>query len=218
MIFHHWDLPFAGSKHVIMNGIDLTPVKQLTIEPLIRLRNEYDIIYTCSANWHRQKRLKENVECFFNLQQQRPDLKSCLLILGSNPDYAVNNPHVFYAGSQSYDVCQQIFAASNWFIHLAWLDHCPNVVVEAISQGTPVICSDSGGTKEIVRNYGVIVKEERDYKFELTNYDEPPKIDVSKITLPNKNQLGQVPNVDIKECAKKYVEVFESVLNEKLQS
>ena len=45
-----------------------------------------------------------------------------------------------------------------YFLHLAWLDHCPNVVVDAQAAGCNVICSSSGGTSEIVYN-GKIINE-----------------------------------------------------------
>ena len=41
------------------------------------------------------------------------------------------------------------------FLHAARNDPCPNVVLEALSCGLPIIYHDSGGTPEISRNYGL---------------------------------------------------------------
>jgi glycosyltransferase involved in cell wall biosynthesis len=87
-------------------------------------------------------------------------------------------------------------------IHLAWLDHCPNVVVEAISQGCPVICTDSGGTQEIVRSNGVIVPEKSQYRFELADYDNPPDFDLTVEDLPAIDIQNDY--LDIESVAKKY--------------
>ena len=105
--------------------------------------------------------------------------KTCLVVLGSNPDFVVGRPDIIYTGNIKHDLCLQAYAMSDAMIHLAWLDHCPNVVVEALSQKCPVICTDSGGTKEIVASGGFILPEPEQYNFELTDYDSPYSLDLS---------------------------------------
>ena len=95
-------------------------------------------------------------------------------------------------------------------IHLAWLDHCPNVVVEALSQKCPVICTDSGGTKEIVGQSGLIIPEAYPYNYELTDYDDPYEID-----------LGILENFDLSTvevnsknvCLQKVADEYEKILS-----
>jgi glycosyltransferase involved in cell wall biosynthesis len=199
---------------VIGNGIKLQPINQVTIPELARLRASYEKVFVCSANWHAQKRLRSNIELFDHLRKtQFP--KSCLFIMGSNPDVQVTDPHVFYTGSQLPEVYMQVFAVADWMIHLAWADHCPNVVVEALSQGTPIICGEVGGTKEMIAHgaYGVVLKE-ASYDFELTDYDNPPKIDVTQVTfLPSRHELdyAAIPTIDISNVANQYIDLFKSI-------
>ena len=129
-----------------------------------------------------------------------------MLVLGSNPDHIVKDNRVFYLGNIPHDLCLQIYSISDWFIHLAWLDHCPNVVVEAISQGCPVVCTDSGGTHEIVKSNGIVLKEQKEYNFELADYDNPysldiPEVDLKKIEIEN-------DYLDIKKIAIEYEKVL----------
>lgn len=192
-----------GSKSgsVIHNGIKLERVK---ISPqLDNLKNQSKRIFSCSANWHRQKRLKENIQLFQNIATSDDKL----IVLGSNPDHIVNDPRIIYAGSQPHQVCLQVYAISDWFIHLAWLDHCPNVVVEALSQNCPVICTDSGGTSEIVRDNGIIIKERHPYSFQLCDYDVPPDIDVSDITLTTQSKIKN-DYLDIERICDQYETIF----------
>lgn len=205
------------AKHstVIHNGIDLNPVKELTIPALIDLRSQYKHIYVCSANWHAQKRLSANVQLFEQLRLSQPS--SCLLIMGNHPDYRASGKHIFYTGAVGPEIYNQIYAAANWMLHLAWADHCPNVVIEALAQGTPIVCSDVGGTKELIGNYGVVLQEQTPYNFELADYDNPPKLDVSGITmLPDRSMLNyaSITDIDIKNVAATYVKVFENCLKE----
>lgn len=213
MVNKWWGDP--RSYEIIRNGIELNPVKELTIPSLIDIRSQYKKLYVCSSNWHPQKRLKANVELFEHLRRQEPS--SCLIIMGSNPDFRVASPHVFYAGAVEPDVYNQIYSAADWMLHLAWADHCPNVVVEALAQGTPVACSEVGGTAELVGEYGMILKESP-YNFELADYDNPPPIDVTQVTsLPTRHELDYsliAEFIDINNVAHQYVSLFEKLIKQ----
>lgn len=187
-----WGLPKKGS--VIRNGINAPEIKKFQIPALEQIRQQYEMLFVCSANWHPQKRLSDNVELYKHLRSFYSS--AALIVMGSNA-IKTADPHIFYAGSQPHEVCLEIFSASNWMLHTAWLDHCPNTVVEALSQGTPVICSEQGGTKELVQGFGLVLKENQEYNFELADYDNPPKFDVTQISekLPNKSEL--TPSFDI---------------------
>lgn len=202
MITKHW-----GDKRgsVIGNGIVIveTPV---THPKLLEIKNRFKTIFVCAANWHRQKRLKENVELFLHIQNTNPN--SCLFVCGGNPDYIIEHPAVFYFGDLSHDILMQVYAMSNWMIHLAWLDHFPNTVVEAISKGVPVIHTNSGGTREVVRKNGIEIIEQWDYDFSLLDYENPPKISYPKIELKN---------IDIEHahlCIDAVGQIYENFLNE----
>ena len=200
MICHHW-----GNKEgtVIHNGISLNKVKIADFN-LTKLREKYDKIFVSSASWHRQKRLKENVQVF--LQLKKKHAHSCMIIMGKNPDYQISHPDIFYTGQVSHDKCLEIYAASDWMIHMAWLDHCPNVVVEAISQNCAVICSSSGGTKEIVSSNGLVIQENNPYNFELTDYDSPYMIEIPSIDLPDLKIDNSY--LDIKIVSRKYANIL----------
>ena len=43
-----------------------------------------------------------------------------------------------------------IYRSAHVLIHLKYLDPCPNVVIEGMASGLPVIYSESGGTAELV--------------------------------------------------------------------
>jgi glycosyltransferase involved in cell wall biosynthesis len=216
----HWGFPsgrrFRGRLPpppdcVIHNGIRSAPAKEVTIPRLAEMRATYDRIYVCSSNWHPQKRLRANVELFDRLRQKHPN--SCLIVMGDHPDHRVASPHVFYAGSVGPDTYLQVYAAVDWMLHLEWAGHCPNVVVEALSQGTPVACSEVGGTKELVGGYGVVLKE-APYGYELADYDNPPPIDVAQVDdLPRRNDLdySSIADIDIGNVALQYVELFKRV-------
>jgi glycosyltransferase involved in cell wall biosynthesis len=205
-----WGSP--KSHTVIRNGIDL---KRMTdsLPGFWQLRQQYDTMFVCSANWHPQKRLRENVR-YYLAQRQVNHPNSCLIILGSNPDHRIADPHVFYAGSLSHEECLKLFAVTDWMIHLAWGDHCPNSVIEALSQGTPVICAETGGTKELVGANGIVIPERELYDFTLKDYDNPPDLPDDFGGLASLQKIVVDPsNLDIDLVADRYIEYFENILS-----
>jgi glycosyltransferase involved in cell wall biosynthesis len=212
MITKWWGDPVAGS--VISNGSSKTYKKSQVIEKQIaEIRNKYNTIFVSSANWHPQKRLNDNIRIFTKFRKYYTN--SCLFILGAGAP-PTTDKHIFNVGNQPHDVCFQLFESSDWMIHSAWLDHCPNSVVEALSCDLPVICSSDGGTKEIVGDYGIILNETVPYDFQLAFYDNPPLIDVDQIVsaLPNRAMLGIHPDLSIEKCAADYLSVFRKIIGD----
>jgi len=207
-IIKWWGNP--ASQAIIGNGISLERMTD-TLPGFLKLRSEYDKIFVCSANWHPQKRLKENIRFYLRMREKYP--RSCLVILGNNPDCGVSDPHIFYAGSLEHEDCLKLYAVADWMIHLAYLDHNPNVVVECLSQGTPVICSTDGGTKELVRSNGVLIPEKQKYNFELFDYDSPPDFPDDFGGISELHDIDVDPSyLDIKIVAQQYTKFFESCL------
>jgi glycosyltransferase involved in cell wall biosynthesis len=113
-----------------------------------------------------------------------------------------------------------MYSISDWMIHLAWLDHCPNTVVEALSVGTPVVCTSAGGTAELLTQSagftrGVVLNESQGHALELRDYDHPPDIDMliqNTKSLPDIDHDFPVNDLCIERCAKRYAAVLEGAL------
>lgn len=203
-----WGHPRSGK--IIRNGV---LKRSVAVDPALQqLTNKYDKVFACGANWHAQKRLKANVDLYMHLRDKHY-LSSCLIILGAHPDVRVADPHVFYADSVPEDVYLQVYSIADWMLHLAWLDHCPNVVIEAMSQGTPVICSEDGGTRELVELCGgIIIKERSRYSYELADYDNPPNIDVTQVGLLPDLHIDISGKLDIETVASEYDKLFKELV------
>ena len=196
---------YFGTKEnsvVIHNGTDLELIEKipsLSYEPL----NKYKTVWSCASSWRPHKRLSENVRYFL----EHKDDNSCLIIAGKNPDYSINHPDIFYTGNLDWTNLISLYKRSKYFIHLALMDHCPNVVVDAAASGCHIICTSSGGTHEIAGQNATMVQDmEWDYKpFKL--YD-PPKLDFS-----NKTKLTKKNNFDINKVADQYLDFLQTTIN-----
>ena len=157
--------------------------------------DKYDNIWCCASSWRPHKRLEENIR-FFLEHSSKNDL---LIVAGEvKPLERVDNPRIIYFGNLSQIQLYSLYKASKYFIHLSWLDHCPNVVVDARASGCIIICSNAGGTKEIAGEDAIIIKEE-DWDFSPVELYNPPPLDFT-----NKTTNICKTNYDIAHTAQSY--------------
>lgn len=197
-------------SYVINNGINVTPITQFKSAAIAQIRSQYDYVFVCSANWHRQKRLKENTELFFHIRKLL-NKKCCLIVMGNAPDHLVSDKDIFYTNSIPQEICLEIFSAADWMIHLAWRDHCPNTVVECLSQQTPVICTSDSGTNELINGFGISLNEQFINDLLPYDYDVPPQINVEQLKTLIKPNKQLCPDVSMKKCVANYVDVIKNI-------
>tara|TARA_R100000808_G_C2155395_1_gene167778 strand:+ start:7189 stop:8079 length:891 start_codon:yes stop_codon:yes gene_type:complete len=152
-LIFRWFGPHKNYR-VIHNGADLELIDQ--VSPIDEFSQNYDNIWVCASSWRPHKRLSENIRYFL----EHSGARDCLLVAGSTNEEPIKHPRIKYLGHLNQRQLISIYKASKYFIHLAWLDHCPNVVVDARACGCRVICSSSGGTKEIAGPNAIIIEEE----------------------------------------------------------
>ena len=190
----------AKKSVVINNGTCLQ-----TIGAIPKLNHpeldKYSEAWSCASSWRPHKRLKENIGYF--LEKSPED--SCLVVAGENPDHVVKHPRILYAGQLSWEQCVALYKRSSTFLHLAFLDHCPNVVVDARAAGCKLIVASSGGTKEIAGPNSVVV-EDHDWDLSPLDLYSPPPLDYSK---QKTNEI--ISDVDIVNVSRRYIEALESI-------
>jgi len=187
---------------IIRNGADTELIS--TTNPL---RNEkYDNLWCCASSWRPHKRLDENIDYFLEHSGE----KDALIIAGRVTESQIRKQErVFYVGEVNKDRLLSIYKASKYFIHLAWLDHCPNVVVDARASDCQIICSSTGGTKEIAGKDAIII-EENEWDFSPVDLYSPPKIDFSKKI---KNDFDS--NYEMSHVVDRYFNFFHSTMENK---
>ena len=195
---------YFGKKElfeVIPNGTDLDTISKISplVHPVI---DKYKKVWSCASSWRPHKRLSENVRYFLEFA----DKDTCLVVAGNNPDHVIEHERVFYSGNLSWEQLISLYKKSEVFIHLALMDHCPNVVVDARASGCKIVCSNAGGTREIAGSDAVVVKDmEWDYMpFALY---KPPLLDFSQIL-----KTGIDSNLDVKYSAEQYIRIAESLV------
>lgn len=159
---------------VIHNGADLEFIEKT---PTLNhsVLDKFDNVWCCASSWRPHKRLNENIRYFLEHSSER----DCLVIAGKSEEKINKNNRIFYVGNVDITKLISLYKRSKYFIHLSWLDHCPNVVVDARASGCKIICSSAGGTKEIA-GLDAIVLEEEQWDFKPVKLYEPPKVNFDK--------------------------------------
>lgn len=63
-----------------------------------------------------------------------------------------NKVKILTTGNISSDAVKDFLSISNLFVHMSIAENLPNVILEAMSVGLPVICRNIGGMRELVSN------------------------------------------------------------------
>lgn len=76
----------------------------------------------------------------------------------------------------------KVYNSCDFMLNLSYADPCPNVVIEAMACGLPVIAPNSGGIPELIGTSELLVNEEIDLVkfYPMFCYEDLPKIDSDK--------------------------------------
>lgn len=195
-------LKYFGDRsnvHVINNGTNLGAINAT---PRAEIETHRDDSWLCASSWRPHKRLIENIRYF----QKHAGEKAVLYVAGSGDISAlhqVRDPRVKYVGDLTWKQLISLMKSCSNFVHLAYLDHCPNVVVDARASGCKVHCSSSGGTKEVAGTDSVLVLE-KEWDFKPTKLYSPPDLDFTAL------EPGHIESdISMISVAKKYLKVLE---------
>ena len=134
-----------------------------------------------SAKWRPQKRLVDIVKVF-KTYKNLYEGDTYLIIIGEEKENDDDN-HIIYLPFVENKEMSKYLRSADIYLFLSWLDACPNSVLEAIACNIPVICTNQGGTKEIlnITSGGIIVNADEVYNYKAVNLQEPPKPNYEKI-------------------------------------
>lgn len=164
------------------------------------------------CRWRPHKRLKDTIEGFLSSGiHDQYDLIVC-----GKADYIIKHPNVFYFGTQGINKIDKLVSGCSCTIHLAYLDWCPNSVVESLVAGKPVLHTSSGGTALLVKENGICIKD-ADWDFKPCHLYSPPNLDKQELIEGYKKivniKFGFVrEDLFIDKIAKEYKLFLEKVL------
>jgi len=162
---------FIGKKRqyaIIPNGCDPSEFRN----PYI---HEKPYVLACSR-WRPHKRLRAIALGFL---ESKLNTEFDLLVAGET-DPVVKDQSIKYLGKIPNSSVIRLIAGCRFVSHLAFMDCCPNSVVESLVCGKPVLYANSGGMKELVGSFGFCVRDGK-YDFTLIDLYSPPILDMAEV-------------------------------------
>jgi glycosyltransferase involved in cell wall biosynthesis len=173
---------------VILNGVD---VVRFSPDP-DRKRNPREVNMLISHSYRPHKRLHEAIRIVAALKKRQPETRWNLHVAGQDDglsiayaqktmrDLELSEEVVFY-GKLPFSTLYELYRKCDFAFGLSFWDFCPNVIVEALSCGLPVLGVDSGGIPELVGPAGRLVKEEIAFDYHaLYDFNALPKVNAEQ--------------------------------------
>lgn len=164
---------------IINNGVDLNNFspqgpnhrEQLGID-------DNELVFITSAKWRAHKRLNSIIDVF-NAFQKVTGQTAHLVILGALDQQQTQIPNVHVIGHIPPENLAPWYRTGNICLFFSWLENCPNTVVESLACGVPVICTNQGGTRELIEKTkgGIIVNADALFQFKPVDLYHPPAPD-----------------------------------------
>jgi len=125
-----------------------------------------------------------------------------------------------FLGNLNKENLALFYKVSNVLVYPTLYDWCPNVIVEALVAGCPVICNAGSGPEELAKlnPKNIVLQLDSHNNFRKMKRNKPPNFDLNLIyealdkILSIKNTRIQVPELYIDNIAKQYKQAFEEVL------
>jgi len=203
---------------IIYNGVgELRKEDPRIINTLKKINLQFrGDFFTVAGRFSNRKRIHQITREF-----DRGDLGNLVVLSNVPENLKFKNKKIIYLGMINPDIARIIIFNSSGLIHFDRYDWCPNIVVGAIYDGTPVICSNYGGTPEIVGKNGLIIKEfpsDLPHDLEGINFAKysafPSKIFRENIINFNRSKFIKKNKklCDVKIMAKEYVNLAKDLI------
>jgi glycosyltransferase involved in cell wall biosynthesis len=202
----------------IYNGVDtsiFTIQDQQDLRIQLNLPLEDVIVLFASENVNnRRKNFEMLVKAFKRLNNAHLDLT--LVAIGAIPEERIENIH--YVGSITNELdMARLYAAADVFVLPSREDNLPNVMLESLLCGTPVIGTPVGGIKEVVHN-GVNGYLSKDVSVKALYEAIQLFLDTRRKFNRNAIRKNAMELFDVTRQAEEYISLYESILKDNKNS
>lgn len=203
---------------VIYNGaINVNFSSKNSEELLKKIKNKFNSqFFTLAGRFSSRKRIYEITKAF-----NKYELGNLVVLSDVPNNLKFKNKRIIYLGMINPNDSRNIISKSKGLIHFDKYDWCPNIVIGALCDAVPVICSNFGGTPEIVGEKGLIIKEfpnDLPHNMEGINYVKssffPDKLFKESILDMefNKYKRERIKSYNLNKIANEYVKVAENLI------
>jgi glycosyltransferase involved in cell wall biosynthesis len=153
-------------SYTVLNGCDtglFFPRSRVTARETLGIAQDAEIVLYV-GNLNHTKGLRELLRACVALSSRRPRLELTVIGEGALRAELNSGPPVRLLGRRSSEEVAMWMAAADVFCLPSYSEGCPNVVLEALACGRPVVASDVGGIPELVNEQNGILVPPRNWE------------------------------------------------------
>lgn len=203
-----------SSYSIIHNGIDLDYINKIKPNKKVKPGS-----FVACARWRDNKRTFSILKGFTKASIDRHLYMIGGLGLGERGSYfnkmkKYKSNYIHILGEKSPEETISILKACEYQIHLCHIDSCPNIVLEGLSCGLNVLCANLGGTRELVKNDGLVLNADKMWHGKyLSSSIKLDSLDKNKVAkgirkLTTIKTKPDAQRFDIDPVAKKYADII----------
>jgi glycosyltransferase involved in cell wall biosynthesis len=196
--------------NVIHNGIDIQKFQPIQSDIREKLSiSDKRVILGVASPWGSRKGLND----LFELHSYIPSDKYQIVLIGLSEDQIKRLPNgiIGLTRTECVEELAQWYSLADVFVNPTYEDTYPTTNLEAISCGTPVITYRTGGSPESVTSHTGRVVEHGDVESVVKAVEELCAEDREAVRDACR-EYAEV-HFDKKECFKKYLELYEKLIN-----
>ena len=166
---------------IINNGIDISkfyPVKS-DFRKKNNFANKY-ILLGVATSWDKNKGLMDYIKLADLLGEEYK-----IILVGLTKEQIKQLPDNIMGIERTANIQElaEIYTVADLFLNLSYCENYPTVNIEAMACGTPVLTYRTGGSPEIVEDYGGIVVEQGDLMSVVESVRRQRKINVKSMVI-----------------------------------
>ncbi len=197
----------ARKSKIIYNAIDQSAINSI---PAAKMGK--GLQFVACAKWRQTKRPLSICKGFLESK-----VNGTLNMIGSASKSYVKDKRIRWMGQLGTEKTLAVMKGCDYAIHLGKFDPCPNVVIEELSCGLPVLHTDNGGAPELIRNDGVQLQVDGGWNYsvlhtEIDNLD-PVQVGQGIRDLTEVSKAVVRPDLDIRHAADMYFRAFKELLD-----
>lgn len=203
---------FKIIHHGVSSRFSFEPKEQKPIDKYSE-SNPFKLLYISTVNYYKHQDTLIKVIDYLNEQSLPIEL---ILVGGIHPSLENSfrkqidgKNYITYAGVIDYNSIHQFYKTSDGFIFASTCENMPNILVEAMQSGLPIICSNFGPMPEILKNGGFYFDPTS--KTDTTNVIQQFVLDVKLREDKVKISHNLAQNYNWQKCAKETMEYLESL-------
>lgn len=188
---------------VIRNGVDLSTFKPTTGDWVKRNGlSGKKIVLGVAGTWSPTKGLKDMIR----LSEMLPD-EYQVVVVGLNPKQKETMPQSVLGIERTYDSRElaEIYTVAHAFVNPSYDDNFPNVNIEALACGTPVITYQTGGGPEIITDeIGAVVPRGKIQDLAVQVMAKSKNVEACRLV---------AHQFDRKMCYQAYLKIYETIMS-----